>query len=210
MVDHREIHSYLVWDVASGLLRERVDRAGDDAGPAITFADLASRSRRGSRFVPALIVIEVAERTAGSPSSEDARRRVVALLESLIGAMRSDGVPKWLLRSSGDHTHIDLAFLDVLVDRLGRVCSSPDEQVTHAMAAGCLLAAQSRVGEAIEIYQRVLANPSLANAIHRTPGLSIRAATEATSRRGPRHARHWRPTNSLTSRRGGCRYRRTK
>lgn len=185
VVDHREIHSYLVWDVASGLLRERVDRAGDDAGPAITFADLASRSRRWAEVVPALDrAIEVAERTAGSPSSEDARRRVVALLESLIGASAigwsADAPPSDL---PGTTPRIDdLALLDALVDRLGRVCSSPDEQVTHAMAAGRLRAAQSRVGEAIEIYQRVLANPSLANAIHRTPGLSIRAATEATSR----------------------------
>lgn len=185
VVDHREIHSYLVWDVASGLLRERVERAGDDAGPAITFADLASRSRRWADVVPALDrAIQIAEKTAGSPASEAARERIVALLESLVGASAigwSADAPPPSTPGATPRIH-DLALLDALVDRMSRVSSSADEQVTHAMAAGRLRTAQSRPGEAVEIYQRVLADPALADAIHRTPGLSIRAATEATSR----------------------------
>ncbi len=185
VVDHREVHSYLVWDVASGLLRKRVERAGDDAGPAITFADLASRSRRWADVVPALdIAIGIAERTAGSPESEAARARIFDLVASLIGASAIGwSMDSMSAISPGATPRIDdLTLLDALVDRLGRVCSSADEQVAQAMAAGRLRAAQGRTADAIEIYQRVLADRSLSEASYRTPGLSVRASIEGAER----------------------------
>lgn len=185
VVDHREVHSYLVWDVASGLLRERVKRAGDDAGPAITFADLASRSHRWEDVAPAIdIAIGIAERTAGSPESEAARARIFELLESLIGASAIGwGMDSLPAISPGATPRIDdLALLDALVDRMGRVCASADEQVAQAMAAGRLRSAQGRTADAIEIYQRVLTDPNLADASYRTPGLSVRASIEGAER----------------------------
>ncbi|QYK47878.1 MAG: PQQ-binding-like beta-propeller repeat protein [Phycisphaeraceae bacterium] len=185
VADHRELHNYLVWDVASAMLRERMERAGDDASPAITFAGLASRSRRWEDVAPALDrAITIVERGAGSPVVEPARVRIVTLLGSLLGASAIG----WNVGSAsadvpGATPRIDdLALLDVLVDRLGRVCSSPEEQVLHAMMLGRLRTGQSRISEAIEVYQRVLAEPVLAEATYRTPGLSLRAATEATVR----------------------------
>lgn len=185
VADHREVHSYLVWDVASRMLRERMDRAGEDPSPAITFADLASRSRRWEEIVPAVDrALAAIENHPGEPEMEDARARLLAVLERLIatsavGWESESPAPR---RASPAPRIEDVALLDELVQRLGRAASSPDEQVLHAMALSRVRAAQNRVADALEAAQRVLATPPLAGATWRAQGLSLRAELEATRR----------------------------
>lgn len=185
VADHRNLHSFLVWDVASALLRERVDRADDDPRPATTYADLASRSRRYDEVVPAVDrALAIIERDATASESDQHRQRLRAVVEGLVGASVIGWSPDAPTQDAPGATPRidDLALLDALIVRMARLASSPDELVAHHLAAGRLRLAQGRPSDAIESYQRVLAIPALAGASWRAPGLSLRADIEATRR----------------------------
>jgi outer membrane protein assembly factor BamB len=185
VADHRDLHSYLVWGVASNLLRERVERAGDDPGPAITYADLASRSRRFAEVLPAIDrALEIVARQTDPTLAEPQRARLLAVVEGLVGS----SVVGWdpvapVAGGPGTTPRIDdLDLLDGLVQRMGRLASSSDEIVAHHLSLGRLRVAQGRAQDAVESYQRILGTPSLASAVWRTPGLALRAEVEATRR----------------------------
>ena len=183
VADHRELHSFLVWDVASALLRARVERATDDPGPAITYADLASRSRRFGEVVPAIDrALEIIER-GGEPDAP-ARERLRTVVEGLVGASVIGWTPEGpVVDGPGATPRIDdLDLLDALVQRMARLASTADESVAQHLASGRLRMAQGRVQDAVESYQKILSTPALASASWRTPGLWLRADIEATRR----------------------------
>jgi outer membrane protein assembly factor BamB len=183
IADHRQLHSYLVWDVASALLRERMNAAEGDAAPAITFADLASRSGRWEDVIPAIDrAIEIIEADPLDPDVAPARARLATVLDQLVGSSPIGWGVRAPRTASGTPTIEDLSLLDELLQRFGRIASSADEQATHAMALGALRTLQGRGADAAEAYQRVLATPAIAEATWNAPGLSIRAETEATAR----------------------------
>lgn len=185
VVDHRDLHSYLVWGVASNLLRERMERAGDDPGPAITFADLASRSRRFAEVLPAIDrALEIVSRQTDPAISEPQRVRLLGVVEGLVGSSVVGWDPEAPIdETPGTTPRIDdLALLDGLVQRMGRLASTSDEVVAHHLSLGRLRVAQGRPQDALESYQRVLSTPTLAYAAWRTPGLTLRADVEATRR----------------------------
>lgn len=183
IADHRQLHSYLVWDVASKLLRERMNAAQGDAAPAITFADLASRSGRWEDVIPAIDrAIEIIEADPLDPDVAPARSRLATVLDQLVGSSPIGWGVRAPRTASSTPTIEGLPLLDELLQRFGRIAASAEEQATHAMALGALRTLQGRGADAAEAYQRVLATPAIAEATWNAPGLSIRAETEATAR----------------------------
>jgi len=190
------IHSYLVWDVAESLLRQRMDGDPSDPRAAMTLTELAYRSGR-----PALIagaadkVIAALAREPGGAAQAAAqvatRKTLYDGLREMIQAALEGGtrlgevvpiVPP--VAAQADAPVItDVAVLDALVERLGRLAKEPSERVEHAMALGRLRErGVDAAPAAVEAYQRVLEDPALAVATWNGPRQSVRADIEATQR----------------------------
>ncbi len=170
-----EVHSYLVWDTASALLKERMRQNPSDPAPPATFAELAYRSGRHDQIAPALDQAILALRR-GAPS-EDNRRLRARLFAGVLGMVRSDGD-----EAQGDEGVTSLDVRRALTERLGRLARTPEQRVSHLMALGRLHESVGEADEAARAYQRVLSDASLAGATWRGSTLAVRAELEASRR----------------------------
>jgi outer membrane protein assembly factor BamB len=181
VVDERQLHSYLVWSVASELLRERMDARADDASPAITYAELAFLAGHDGEVLGAVDrAIRVIEADPTSEPSVGARGRLIDAISSMVIASQR----AWSNELVSDDRPIieDLDQLGGLVDRLGRVVRTSNDQVFYLLALGRHRAAVGDVGSAIESYQQVLADPDLSSSDWSGAGVTVRAENETTRR----------------------------
>jgi len=182
VVDDREVHSYLFWESAERLLREKMDEDRQNPGPAITYAELSFRAGRTDGILPAvdraLGAIErdpLADRTA-----EGQRRLFRALLGMVEPGSQPGGAPAWTGSSAAARLSKELR--GSLIDRLGRCASSPQERVAYLLASGRHLEGADQPTRAVEAYQTILESPALATATVTHEGTTIAAQFEATRR----------------------------
>ncbi|MBC7835930.1 MAG: hypothetical protein H7Y88_12650, partial [Phycisphaerales bacterium] len=76
----------------------------------------------------------------------------------------------------------DAALLGILIDRAGRIASTPDERVTHLLAQGRFRERAAELAGAVEVYHRILQDPLLRLATWSGSQSSLRAELEATWR----------------------------
>ena len=172
-VDDSRVHSYLSWDVADRMLRERMDASPRDASAAITYAELAYRADRTDQILSAVDrAITTIERDPLSDTAERNRKRLFASLLDMIEPMTS-GRPGAML---------DDSMREKVIARMSRVATLPSEQVAYLMAAGRIYETTRRPEQAVERYQEVLSSPVLARTVFQEGGRRMPAESEATRR----------------------------
>lgn len=181
VVGEGTLHSFLTWEVAEKLLRERMDADPADAAPAVTYAELAYRTGH-----PELIggaadrAIAAIERDPAAPASRTERLRLFESLRAMAEA--SQGTDPRGEEARPGRPALDVATLEGVVRRMELAADDNDQRVSHLMILGRLREMQEKPALAAEAYQRVLAHPTLAAATWRGSGTAVRAELEATRR----------------------------
>lgn len=199
VVDDARLHSYLLWDVASAMLRKRLADDPLDAGTAVTLAELAYRAGRSESILEgvdaALAAMDRAAK-AGAPGHDGVaqravRRRLYVALDAML--TRTLEEPRsWVAgttspnagrsTASGGEVLTDAGLIEALVDRLGRVASDPGERAGHLLASGRFAEGLGRVADAAARYQRVLDEQDLAASTWEGPRVRVPAHVEAARR----------------------------
>ncbi len=207
VVDSTNLHSFVTWSVAERILGERMAAAPGDPDPAITFAELAYRSRHPAQIVPAVDkAIASIDRNAGSDRGRTARARLFEVLREMIDASqaawteavveppapvitpptsnrrRAQAPPAAAPVTPVDMPALEPTQLAPIVDRWGRIAESVEERAVQLMALGRLREAQSQPALAAEAYQHILGDAQLSAASWRRSGVSVRAELEASRR----------------------------
>ncbi len=171
IVDDYQVHTYLLWEVAERMLSERMHANPSDPTPAVTYAELAHRAGKPDRILPAADrAIEAIRAAPTDPRNDGARRRLFRSTLAMLEPGAPAGAP------------LGEKVVEGLIDRLGALASAPEERVAHLLAAGEHAEAVDRGGRAIERYQSILEEPTLANATFSRRGVSTPAEIEATRR----------------------------
>ncbi|MBX3358432.1 MAG: PQQ-binding-like beta-propeller repeat protein [Phycisphaeraceae bacterium] len=184
VVDDSRLHAYLLWDEAERVLRQRMARDPADAGPAVTFAELAYRAGKAGQILGAVdAALSALDRGADGPhrkENEAARRR---LWDSVLGMLNASQEPDPSAIVSADSGRLaDSELVGELVTRLGRIASTADDRATHLLTLGRFREGRADAVGAVEAYQRILEEPMLAGATWTGPRVTLRAELEATWR----------------------------
>lgn len=183
VVDDTRLRSYLIWEVASSMLRERIESGPDRAEAAVTYAELAHRAGRMSEIMPAIdLAIETIERAGVSGSARAVASRLFdSTLEIIENAQR-----RWFDPARRDEEPAaepaQTSLIAGLIDRLGRLADSPDQRVAHLLVLGRQHDATGKPAESAATYQRILDDTILSATPWRGPRLSVRADLEAERR----------------------------
>ncbi|MCL4221470.1 MAG: PQQ-binding-like beta-propeller repeat protein [Phycisphaerales bacterium] len=174
IVDNDELHSYMVWEVASELLAERVRGDPDNPAPAATLAELAYRAGRFDHIVSS---VDAALRAIDrNPAAHGATRatlfEAVLLMVDPIDSTRGAAPPRIS----------SLETLAALVERLGALADRPEHMVAHRLVEARVCEAGGQSARAVESLQIILADPVLGSSFWRGGDLTIRADLEATRR----------------------------
>lgn len=171
VADNEQVHSYLVWEQASSLLRQRMEQNPSNATAAVTYAELSYRAGQTDEIVSA--VDRSLKAIAGAPESppnELARQRLFAALLEMIEAGPDAPTP------------IDIEMRRALLARLDRTAATSQERVAFLMSAGQTHELLDQPMRAVETYQRILESEALATAEYKRGQTGLPAATEATRR----------------------------
>lgn len=196
VADDAHLHSYLLWDVAERLLMQRVKDAPDDAGPAVTFAELAHRAGKPERVGEAVDLAMAAIRRGqggqAGDASNAARSRLMDVLRTIMAGGLEAPAPATAKEPAGRDAPakdaqaaapaMDKALLAKLVASYGELASGADERAGFLLASGRLKELSGDAPGAAGEYQKVLDDASLASATWRGPQLTVRAELEATRR----------------------------
>ncbi|MBX3322273.1 MAG: PQQ-binding-like beta-propeller repeat protein [Phycisphaeraceae bacterium] len=174
--DASNVHSYMVWDVASRLLQDRIDADPSSPAAAATLAELAFRAGRSSRIIPA---VDRAITAIDRNRLEHEQVRS-ALYAAVLGMLDRAGQPA--PDASAEARLDDLELLRALSLRLETLADTPREQVAHRLVDAWIAEASGSAPQAVESLQMILAEPSLASSFWLGGLLTIRADLEATRR----------------------------
>ncbi len=173
VVDDRQFHPYLVWEVAERILRDRMEARPGDATDAVTLAALAHRAGRSELIVPTVDrAIRAIDADPLSASSEKNRGR---LFRSLLDMIE----PPPSLATSVKLTD---SLREQLLDRLGMTAALPLERVAHLMARGQFFETIGQPRQAIESYQTILGDDHLLGTSFTQFENTVSAEAEATRR----------------------------
>ena len=175
VVDEMNISSFLAWDIASGLLSDRIET---DPASAITLAELAYRAGRTDEIVLAVVramrvlfELPIAERKKLNTQLFDAVLEMVEMVEPT----RSSGSSKPLLTSQDQ---------SILLDHLGTLAQTHQQVVAHRMALGAWHHLRGNAVESIGAYQDILDQPALSASMWEGAGIAVRGGLEASRRVG--------------------------
>lgn len=184
--DESSLHSYMVWDVASRLLQERLGEDPSNPAPAATLAELAFRAGRFDQIIePIDLALDAIRR--GPAAHEETR---TGLFESVLGMLDPAG-GRGGDAAAPEATRIsDTALLTALSERLEALAETPEEMVSHRLIQSALREAVGDVPGAIESLQSILRDRFMAESFWRGGQLTIRADLEATRRIGRLLAEH--------------------
>lgn len=174
IVDNDELHSYMVWEIASDMLAERVRTDPDDPSPAATLAELAYRAGRFDRIVES---VDAALRAIERDPARHAGTRA-ALFDAVLHMVD----PAWPPEGAAPPRISSLETLEALARRLEALAERPEEMVAHRMVEATLREAGGRSSQAVESLQQILSDPVLGSSFWRGGDLTIRADLEATRR----------------------------
>ena len=178
--DESSLHSYMVWDVASQLLQERLGQDPSNPAPAATLAELAFRAGRFDQIVgPVDRALDAIRR---NPAQHEETRR--DLFGSVLGMLDP------ATRRAGDGEGAEAAnisdttLLSALTERLEALAETPEEMVSHRLIQSALREAVGDVPGAIEALQSILGDEFMAASFWRGGQLTIRSDLEASRRVG--------------------------
>lgn len=161
VVDGRSIHTYLGWDGAEAILRQRMDRRPSDPMPGLTYAQFALELGRREGVVDAL---DHALRALASVPELDAqalRAKAHDLLASMLEAgLARRGQPGTGAASQPDAT-TDLALLGELALRLQTVDAGPQARARTLLAVGLFHEHEGDSAAAVDRYHELLADDQL-------------------------------------------------
>lgn len=173
VVDDISLHTYLIWDVANGMLRERMEENPADPAPAVTFAELAYRAGHLDQILPAVDhAIDAIERDPFAPLNEDSRARLFRALRDMVRPPAE----------ASDRPVPSDELTEQLLARMSVTAASPMERTEQLILAGDFFMRSRQPIEAVESFQRVLENDLLANAQFTERGRAVLGATAATTR----------------------------
>ncbi|MCA9311017.1 MAG: PQQ-like beta-propeller repeat protein, partial [Phycisphaerales bacterium] len=173
VVDDRQFHPYLVWEVAERILRERMAARPEDATDAVTLAALAHRAGRNDLIVPTVDrAIRAIDADPSAPSSEKNRARLFRTLLDMIEPPPS--LPTTVRLSD--------ALRSDLLDRLGITAANPLEKVAHLMARGQFYETIDQPRKAVESYQAILGDERLVQTSYSQFENTVSAEAEARRR----------------------------
>lgn len=178
------LDAYMPIAVAETMLRRQIEAAPSDPEPALSLLRLALRLEDSSATVA--LAIEAADlANAAIGRSLDARVR----------ARAQEDLFESLLQLSREHESVPYEIGAPLSSRLAAAAQSEAQRVESLLARGDWLARLAErdpvyITEAIESYQTILSDPSLAMTEHEAGGVVRRAAVDATARLGEAIRRH--------------------
>lgn len=170
VADATRLHTYLIWDTAERVLRERMAASPHDPAPAVTFVELAHRAGRNDRILPAVDAALAA--IARNPLDDHNARARSRLFESLWSMVAPDD-------RRGALPGIPPELEPALIDRLGQAASTPPQRVRFLLAEGSIHEANDAGERAVAAYQRILDTPTLSETKFDSAGVEARADAEA-------------------------------
>jgi hypothetical protein len=177
VADDARVRSYLAWDVASGMLRERIESSPEDPDPAVTYTELAHRAGRLDEILPAMdLALRAIER--GGPRASGASARLFDSTLEIIETAQQ----RWQQPDAGEAPAPSTALVGQLIDRLGRIADSAEQRVAYLLATGRQFEATSDWARAASSYQSILEDERLAESPWRGARLSVRAELEGERR----------------------------
>lgn len=168
--DASRLHTYLIWDTAERVLRERMAASPHDPAPAVTFVELAHRAGRHDRILPAVDAALAA--IARNPLDDHNARARSRLFESLWAMVTPDD-------RNGPDRGVPPELEPALIDRLGQSASTPPQRVRYLLAEGAIHEANDAGEQAVASYQRILDTPTLSETKFESGGVEARADAEA-------------------------------
>tara|TARA_R110000737_G_scaffold251825_3_gene261360 strand:- start:62049 stop:66524 length:4476 start_codon:yes stop_codon:yes gene_type:complete len=179
IADENTVSSYLSWDIAQGILNNRIEEFGD-VHAAITLADLAYRSDHHDQIVPAIdraISMFRPSRIAGEPLPNsqkltEARDRLFSVIIDMVG------LPESLINTQT--ASLPAPTRTELLKRTGTIARTVEQSLAYQMTAGAWHRASGEIPQAIRIYHGVLNDRALASEMWHGSGVAIRAELEAT------------------------------
>lgn len=169
------LHSYLVWDVAQRVLRERMRVEPTSPDPALTFAELAWQAGQYAEIIEGIDrAIAAMPDGQGGDRFAEARAKLLDLLFAMIAQGHSG--------KAEPGVGLDLARTGQLVDRLASVARSAPERVAALLARGTQAELEGDDTAALAAFQAVLADRELSQSLWGAVGLSMRAESEARRR----------------------------
>lgn len=187
LVAHGEsLHSYLVWEVAEGVLRRRMESDRSDAEPALTFAELSYQAGRTGRLIEA--VDRALEAIAAQGSGERAGAARQRLFDLLLAITRRGHAARVAARDGGGaiggwpEPITDGETLGAVIERLGRTATTSRQRVAQRIARSAFEALEGRTEAALEALAGVLDDELLARTMWASPGLWVRGEVEASRR----------------------------
>lgn len=171
--DDHEVHTYLVWESAERMLKERMDADPTDPTPAITYAELSYRAGRPDGIIPAVDrALAAVEREAPGTNVAEDQGRLFRAIFSMV-----EPPPNVAGRAL-----LPIEMRGALLQRLDRCAGAPAERVAYLLAAGRFHEAVDQPGQAVEAYQTVLDSPGLSLTTFTQGETVVSADFEATRR----------------------------
>ncbi len=162
------IHGYLSWDVAYANLRRQITETPEAADPALSLAHLAARHGRDTALRWACDHALAAVQRSAAATDSHAARDVV--FDELLSVVRQLGARP--------------AMAAEVLDRAETVVRSPGQTVLYHLTRGQILEQLGDPAAALEQYQVLLDEPSLASRMITHGPVTRRVAGEATARIG--------------------------
>ncbi len=173
VVDDVRVHTYLLWDTAEKMLRERMTAEPENPMPAVTFAELSYRADKPAGILPALDhALKAIDASGAGDRAEQGRSRLFRSVLEMVEPGR--GAPLG--------ARLDNVSREALIDRLGRAASLPMEKVAYSMAAGRFYEGTDQPQRAVDAYQTVLRSKELSSTTFTLGETTVPADDEAAAR----------------------------
>jgi outer membrane protein assembly factor BamB len=184
VVDDVSVHSYLLWEVAERLLTQRMKEAPGDPTSAATLAELAYRAGRQEQIVGAAdAALAALKLKPDAEETEPTRARLFASLQSMVtDSLEPKAEAEGPAAEAGAPRITADALLGDLVERMRRAAKTPEERLAYMLSLGRLQEKRKDATAAVDTYQGILDDETLAGATWSGPRLSTRGELEVTRR----------------------------
>ena len=180
VADDARLHAYFDWTTADTALTRMIEKLPMDPAPGTALAEFAYRAGRSDRMIFAIDAARRAMATVPPGEALEAQRvRLVQVLQTAI-----DQFQRPMLLPSGEHAAppVPADQIATLIDRLGEMAASSTERAGHMLMLGLSQQRGGRLVDAIDTYQRVLADTQLTQSAWDPRGVGTQAGSEATRR----------------------------